>query len=203
MPVRFYKTANGWILTALMLAMVIVLPAQTEKGMLMIGGSSNISEAIQNTSSTFSLGLAPSFGAFVIRNFVVGGTYSFSVSSAKTVNATTDVRSTTSTFTTLVGPLLKYYIGKKAMKPFVSANGGYSVYTQIKSNSSPGSTASITNYDGFQMGASAGVAYFFNPHVGLETALYVTTSGYQTQIPTTRFGFSLGLYTFLDKKKTE
>lgn len=199
----FYKCTGKWILTTGFLALASIMSAQTEKGMYIIGGSSNISEAIQSTSSTFSLALQPSFGAFVIRNFAVGGTYSFSVSSAKTVNATTDVRSTTSTFTTLVGPFLKYYIGKKAMKPFVMANGGYSVYTQIRSNSNPGNVASITNYDGFQMGASAGIAYFFNPHVALESALYVTTSGYQTQIPTTRFGFSLGLYTFLDKKKAE
>jgi hypothetical protein len=198
-----YKRIGKWILATGLLALVSMLSAQTEKGMMIIGGSSNISDAIQGTSNTFSLGLQPSFGAFVIRNFAIGGTYSFTVSSAKTLNATTDVRSTSTTFNTLVGPFLKYYIGKKTMKPFVSANGGYSVYTQIRSNSTPGNVASITNYDGFQMGASAGIAYFFNPHVALETALYVTTSGYQTQIPTTRFGFSLGLYTFLDKKKAE
>jgi hypothetical protein len=198
-----YKGIVKWILFTSLLAQVSALPAQTEKGMFIIGGSANISDAIQSTSNTFSLGLQPSFGAFVIRNFAIGGTYSFTVSSAKTVNASTDVRSTSTTFNTLVGPFLKYYIGKKTMKPFVSANGGYSVYTQIRSNSTPGNTASITNYDGFQMGASAGIAYFFNPHVALETALYVTTSVYQTQIPTTRFGLSLGLYTFLDKKKAE
>ena len=203
MGARFLRGICVCALTAGLLLGVNVLFAQTEKGMFYIGGSTNISESIQNTSSTFSLGLQPTFGAFVIRNFVVGGTYSFSVSSAKSLNATTDVRSTTSTFTTLVGPLLKYYFGKKTMKPFISANGGYSVYTQLRSNNSPGSTTSITNYDGFQMGASAGIAYFFNPHIALESALYVTTSGYQTQIPTTRFGFSLGLYVFLDKKKTE
>jgi hypothetical protein len=203
MPATFYKSIYGWILTSALMAMAIVLPAQTEKGMYIIGGSTNISESIQSTSNTFSLALQPSFGAFVIRNFAIGGTYSFSVSSAKTVNAKTDVRTTTSTFNTLVGPFLKYYIGKKPMKPFVSANGGYSVFTQIKSTSTPGSNASITNYDGFSMGASVGIAYFFNPHVALESALYINTSGYQTQIPTTRFGFSLGLYTFLDKKKAE
>lgn len=191
------------LLATILLGIAPALHAQCEKGMLTVGGSTNISESIQSTTNTFNLTLAPSMGVFVIRNFVVGGTYSFSVGSTRTVNASTDVKSTTTTITTLVGPFLKYYIGKKNMKPFVSANGGYSVYTQLKSNSKPGSALSITNYDGFQMGASAGIAYFFNPHIALESALYVTTAGYQTQIPTTRFGFSLGLYAFLDKKKAE
>jgi hypothetical protein len=201
----FAKIYNGigWILTAGLLAVVNPLFSQTEKGMYTIGGSTNISEAIQSTANTFSLALSPSFGVFVIRNFAIGGTYSFSVGSSSTLNTSNDVRSTTTTFTTLVGPNLKYYIGKKTMKPFVSANGGYSVYTQIRSNNSPGSSASLTNYDGAQWGGSAGIAYFFNPHISLESALYITTSAYQTQIPTTRFGFSLGLYAFLDKKKAE
>ncbi len=198
-----HKIIAGCILSASLLVSSGNVQAQTEKGMFMVGGSSSISEAIQSTTNTFNLSLAPSFGIFVIRNFVVGGIYSFSVGSSHTVNATTDVKSTTTTFNTLVGPYLKYYIGKKNMKPFVTANGGYSVYTQLRSNSSPGSTLGLTNYDGFSMGASVGISYFFNPHVALESALYVNTSGYQTQIPTTRFGFSLGLYTFLDKKKAE
>jgi len=193
----------GWFCVACLLVMPNLISAQTEKGMYSIGGSANISESIQSTSKTFSFALAPSFGVFVIRNFAIGGTYSFSVGSSSTLNASNDVRSTTTTFTTLVGPNLKYYIGKKTMKPFVSANGGYSVYTQIRSNNSPGSSASLTNYDGAQFGGSAGIAYFFNPHISLETALYITTSAYQTQIPTTRFGLSLGIYTFLDKKKAE
>ena len=203
MFVKLHKIIAALLLVSGLLVSSTTLRAQTEKGMLIIGGSSSISEAIQSTTNTFNLSLAPSFGIFAIRNFAIGGIYSFSVGSSHTVNATTDVKSTTTTFNTLVGPFLKYYIGKKNMKPFVSANGGYSVYTQLRSNSSPGSSLGLTNYDGFSMGASVGIAYFFNPHVALESALYINTSGYQTQIPTTRFGFSLGLYTFLDKKKKE
>jgi len=200
---KIHTFSPACFLAIMLLALAPSLHAQCEKGMFTVGGSVNISESIQNTTSTFNLSLSPSMGVFVIRNFVVGGTYSFSVGSSHTVNATTEVKSTTTNITTLVGPFLKYYIGKKNMKPFVSANGGYSVFTQLRSNSSPGSSLGITNYDGFQMGASAGIAYFFNPHIALESALYVTTSGYKTQIPTTRFGFSLGLYAFLDKKKAE
>ena len=200
---KLNKVHYRCLLTAGLLALVTLLPAQTEKGMLVIGGSANISESIQGTSNTFNLALQPTFGAFVIKNFAVSGSYSFSVGSSRTYNAKTGIYTTTTTFNTSVGPLLKYYIGKKTMKPFVSANAGYSVFTQIRSNTSPGNTASLANYDGFSVGGSAGLAYFLNPHLSLESALYITSSGYKTQLPTTRFGFSLGLYAFLDKKKPE
>jgi hypothetical protein len=198
-----YKILLGFGFTMALLGTVNFAQAQTEKGQLIIGGSCNISESIQSTTTTFNLALGPTFGAFVVRNFAIAGSYSFSVGSTRTFNAVTDVHSSTTTITTLVGPMLKYYIGKKTIKPFVSANGGYSVYTQIRTNSLPGSSAGLTNYDGFSFGGSVGVAYFFNTHISLETALYSATSGYQTQIPTTRFGLSLGLYAFLDKKKAE
>jgi len=178
------------------------LHAQTDKGNLIIGGSANISESIQNTTSNFNFSLAPSFGAFVINGLGIGGTYSFSAGSSRVLNSN-ESHTTTTTFNTLAGPFVKYYFGKKLMKPFVSGNGGYTVHTVLKSTSTSTTGASVTNYDGFAMGASAGLAYFLNPHLSLESALYINTSGYQTQIPTTQFGFSLGLYAFLDKKKQE
>ena len=203
MKAGIYKVASTGALALFFVGLVISLPAQTEKGMLIIGGSSNISESIKGTASTFNLTLQPSFGAFVINNFAIGGTYSFGASSARTLNSTTEITTTTTAFNTLVGPFLKYYFGKKSMKPFIATNAGYSVFTQIRSNNAPNSTASLTNYDGFSVSGSAGIAYFFNRHVALESSLYLTASGYKTQLPTTNFGFSLGVYAFLDKKKQE
>ena len=198
---KFYKNILSYILTALLAAFVNLLPAQTEKGKMLIGGNVDISESIQGTTGTFNFSLQPSFGAFVINNFAIGGTYSFTAGSSNVLNSN-NTRTTTTTLTTLVGPLLKYYIGKKTMKPFISANGGYSVYTRIRSTTGS-SSSSLTNYDGFSTGGSVGLAYFLNPHISIESALYLQASGYQTQFPSQRVGFSLGLYAFLDKKKAE
>ena len=107
------------LVTAALLTVVTMTYAQTDKGRLIAGGSVNISESVQGTTTTFNLALQPTFGAFVINNLAIGGTYSFSVGSSRTFNATTDVHSTTTTINTLVGPLVKYYFGKKAMKPFI------------------------------------------------------------------------------------
>ncbi len=204
MQAAFYRFTVSCVLAGCLLCHTKLLNAQTEKGKLLAGGSVDISEAIQNTTSTFNFAIQPSFGAFLFNNFAMGGVYSFVVGSTKVLNSN-GTHTATTTFNTLVGPYVKYYFGKKTMKPFISANGGYSVYTRLKSSTTTdgGSNSSITNYDGFAVGGSAGIAYFLNPHISLESALYLTASGYKTQYPTTRFGFSLGLYALLDKKKQE
>jgi hypothetical protein len=180
----------------------MLLKAQTEKGRYLIGGSADLSESILNTTTTFNLGLAPTFGVFLFKNFVVGGTYSFSVSSVRTYNKNNQSHTTTTTIQPTVGPSLKYYIGKKALKGVAMINAGYTVYTQLKSSTNSSGT-SITNYDGFSVRGLVGSAYFFNNYVSMESGLYLSASGFKGQLPTSRFGFSLGLYTFLDKKKQE
>jgi hypothetical protein len=102
----------------------------------------------------------------------------------------------------LVGPNFKYYLGKKALKGVASFSPAYTVSTSFK-KSSPTATTSINSLDGFALTGLVGMAYFFNQHLSLETGMYITATGYQTQLPTTRIGFSLGLFAFLDKKKPE
>ena len=46
-------------------------------------------------------------------------------------------------------------------------------------------------------------AYFFNPHLSLETGLYLTGQSFVHQRPTTRVGVSVGFFVFLDNKKNE
>jgi outer membrane protein with beta-barrel domain len=178
------------------------LHAQTEKGQYLIGGSADISEIFQNNVTTFNFSIQPSFGVFVVKGFAIGGVYGFSCGSSKTYNPTNKNYTTATTFNTKVGPNLKYYLGKKEIKGFAAINPAYTVYTQMRSTSGESGTG-ITNYDGFSLTGSVGVAYFFNQHISLETAGYITASGYQKQLPTTRIGLSLGLYAFLDKKKQE
>ena len=74
-----------------------------------------------------------------------------------------------------------------------SVNAGYSVFTQLN-----GTT--FLNYNGFSVGGSTGIAYFFNPHISIETCLVYN----DPQVIKPSFlphgqGF-LGFYVFLDKK---
>jgi hypothetical protein len=189
-------------ITSLLLFSQMLLMAQTEKGRYLIGGSADLSESILNTTTSFNLGLSPTFGVFLFKNFAVGGTYSFSVSSVRTYNKGNQSHTTNTTIQPTVGPMLKYYIGKKALKGVVMINAGYTVYTRLTSSTNSSGT-SITNYDGFSVRGLVGPAYFFNNYVSMESGLYLSATGFKGQLPTSRFGFSLGLYTFLDKKKQE
>ena len=59
--------------------------AQTEKNRYLVGGSSDISEMVQGTSSSFNLSLSPSFGVFVVKNFAIGGLLSFGISNVRPI----------------------------------------------------------------------------------------------------------------------
>ncbi|MBL0309066.1 MAG: hypothetical protein IPP77_05120 [Bacteroidetes bacterium] len=172
------------------------LPSPVARGRYIIGGAADLSNTFQKNNGKFNLSLAPSFGIFVFKGLAIGGRYSFAIGTFKTFDAVKNKNVTTTTFTSFVGPLLKYYYGKSQLKGLIAAQGGYSVYTALKGTD-------VSNYNGFAFGASVGMAHFFNPHLALETSLYFNTTGYEKQFPSTRVGISLGLFAFLNTKKQE
>ncbi|HWB62881.1 MAG TPA: hypothetical protein VG603_05165 [Chitinophagales bacterium] len=190
---RFYPALL--IIPALLVAFAPAY-SQTEKGRYMVGGSGDISESFNGVNSNFNFSLSPSFGVFVVKNFAVGGIYSFTIGGAHTYNVKKGEYVNATTFTAGIGPQLKYFLGKKAVKGFASASAAYAVYTRL-------SQGDVTNLNGFSVGGMLGVAYFFNNYISLETGFYLTGAGYQYELPTTRAGLSIGLYGFLDKKKAE
>ena len=170
--------------------------AQTEKGRFLIGGGVDINSSRQNNVRRFNMNISPTFGVFVVKNFAVGARYSFGVGSVRSFDKKDNKYVTVTSFTTSIGPNLKYYFGKKALKGFVGANAGYVVFTQLN-------RGNVFNYNGFTAGGNAGMAYFLNNHIALESGMYFTAAGYEGEFPTTRIGFSVGLFVFLNKKKQE
>ncbi len=169
---------------------------QVEKGRYLIGGNADISTAFQNKTSRFNLSLSPAFGVFVIKGFAIGARYSFGVSSVRTFNTNRQEYVATTTFNSGVGPLARYYFGKKQLKGLVAANVNYLTTVTLRRNN-------VSGTSGYSATGFLGMAHFFNPHLALECGLYVTGVGYLKQLPTTRIGFSVGLFAFLDKKKKE
>jgi len=179
-----------------LLAMTIGLSAQTERGRFMIGGGVDISSSRQSDVTRFNMTINPTFGVFVVKNFAVGGRYSFGVGSVRSYDVKNEKYITVTSFTTSIGTNLKYYFGKKALKGVVGANAGYVVFTQLN-------RGNVFNLNGFTAGGNAGMAYFLNQHISLESGMYFTAAGYKGEFPTTRLGFSVGLFVFLNKKKEE
>lgn len=173
------------------------LPNPVSRGRITIGGSADLSNTFRaNNGGSFNFSIAPSFAYFVVRGLAVGARYSFGIGSSKSFDASKNQYVATTTFTTFVGPTVKYYVGKHQLKGVMAAQGGYAVYTALQGTS-------VFNLNGFAFGASAGTAHFFNKNLALETTFYFNTSGFETQLPSTRVGVSLGLFAFLDTKKRE
>lgn len=170
--------------------------AQAQKGQFMLGGSADISASRTGKNSTFNLSLSPTFAAFVVKGFAVGGRYSFTVGNTKNYDNNKKEYVATTTFSSGIGPVFKYYIGNKPLKGLVSLNASYLTVTTLRKSS-------VSGTNGFNVGGSAGMAYFFNPHIALESAFYAAVSGYKGSLPTTRIGFQVGFFVFVDKKKKE
>ncbi|HLP21279.1 MAG TPA: hypothetical protein VK174_13295 [Chitinophagales bacterium] len=184
------------LIAILLLSVSLASFGQVDKGMMAIGGNVDVSLSFQSTTSNFNMAINPTLAVFAVRGLAIGGRYSFGVTSRRAFNVQQNEYRTTTTFVTGIGPTVKYYIGKKQLKGFVAANGSYMVSTQL-------TKGNVGNKNGFSAGGAVGMAYFFNPHIGLETGFYVQASGYEGDFPITRGGISVGIFTFLDKKKKE
>ncbi len=170
--------------------------AQVEKGKYFVGGSADISVSYIGKNSGFNLGVSPNFGVVVVRGFVVGARYSFTISSAKNYDNTKKEYVTTTTYSSAIGPIFRYYPGKKQLKGVIVFNPAYLTTTTMRKSS-------VSGTHGFNLYGAAGIAYFVNDHISIETLLYANVSGYVKVLPTTRIGLSVGVFTFLDKKKKE
>ena len=184
------------LLTLLFISFTFSVFAQTEKGKQFVGGSADISVSYTGKNSGFNLGVSPSYGVFVVRGLVVGVRYTFGISSAKNYDNTKKEYTTTTTFSSSIGPILRYYIGKKQLKGIIVFNPNYLTSVTLRKTN-------VSGNNGFNIYGSAGIAYFLNDHLSLETSLYTSATGYLKVLPTLRIGVSVGLFVFLDKKKKE
>jgi hypothetical protein len=174
----------------------IAAQAQVERGRYLLGGNVDISSAYQGRNSGFNMSLTPSFGAFVVKGFAIGVRYSFGISSSKTWSDSRAEYVSVTSFTSGIGPLFRYYIGKKPLKGLISANVNYLTSVTLRKNN-------VSGTNGFSATGLVGMGYFFNPHLSLDCGLYVSGVSFVKQLPVTRIGFSIGLFAFLDKKKKE
>src|SRR5690349_18994386 len=101
------------------------LKAQVERGRYLLGGNVDISSSYQGKNSGFNMSLTPSFGTFVVKGLAIGARYSFGISSARTFSESKNEYTSVTSFTSGIGPLVRYYIGKKPLKGLISANVNY------------------------------------------------------------------------------
>lgn len=160
------------ILTAIAVLGFTFANAQTEKGKLLVGGSTSLGFSSFNTKykadsgesvdgpKTSSFNIKPAVGYFVADNFSIG----------LAVDVTTDTTkedSFNSTATSVsVIPQVGYYFGKSNVKPFLSAGFGFASVSNSDSDISPNGTV---------WGVNGGVAYFISKSVSFDFGV-----GYQS-----------------------
>src|SRR6187551_844218 len=116
---------KNFLITMLIILLSLGTKAQVERGRYLLGGNVDISSSYQGKNSGFNMSLTPSFGVFVVKGFAIGARYSFGINSSKTFNESKNEYASVTTFNSGIGPLLRYYIGKKPLKGLISANVNY------------------------------------------------------------------------------
>jgi hypothetical protein len=143
--------------------------AQFEQGRMMVGGAVDLnsygSTSVNgNTSTKVSrtthFGLSPTFGYFVVNNFVVGG--SLTLGSSVTKYKTQNDKFTSSSF--VIGPFARYYFDNF----FVHGSAGIGISrSRFKGDRGQG----VTTHNVSQLDLGGGYAFFLNDNVTFEPQL--------------------------------
>jgi len=161
---------------AIVLLFVISLTyGQTERGNIMLGGSSNLGFNASSNKVTFegnsqdngkntSFNLSPKAGYFIIDGLAIGA----SIPLSSTTFKDNDNNKSTSTSISF-SPFARYYFGGNNIRPFVQGNIGVGSGKTEFDSSTFRSVESDTNL--FSYGATGGIALFLNDKVSLDVGV--------------------------------
>lgn len=158
--------------------------AQTEKGKIYIGASSNLNfNAIstKNVSSNFTsetknsrFAVSPQIGYFLADNFLTGLEANLSFSTFKNNNSKENQN------TYIISPFIKYYFTKKNIKPFVKAKYGFGKLNTSNSFNPVNSIIPKTDIQTYSFGG--GLAYFINNFIAIELNLEYYSMEFNTSL---------------------
>jgi outer membrane protein W len=189
------------LLTVLLLMFFPVL-AQTDKGSWLMGGSAGLDYTVQTSGRTLNASLSPQTGYFLADNFALGLRLPLGLQSNYTETLSADgiqTENRTLTYRAGIGPFVRYYFGKSAIRPFINAGTDYQFSrTRIAVNGSE--QARIRVEDSYSISGGAGMAYFISQFVGLESQLGYTYFRSDELNKYSRLGLSVGLQIYIPGK---
>ncbi len=190
------------LLLPVFLPMLCPVLAQTDQGSWLMGGSAGLDYTVQSSSRIFNVSLSPQTGYFVADNFAVGLRLPLGLQSNFTRNmGTGGVRTENRmlTYRVGIGPFVRYYFGKSAIRPFVNAGTDYQFSrTRVKENYSDGSKEiRLSREDSYSLFGGVGMAYFISQFVGLESQLGYTYFRSDELNKYSRLGLSVGLQIYI------
>ena len=185
-----------------MACLCLPLRAQTDQGSMLVGGSAGLDYTVQSGNRAFNASLSPQGGYFVIDNFAMGLRVPLGLqsSTSRTANPSGgDVESNTLTYRAGIGPFLRYYFGKSAIRPFVNGGADYQ-YSRTREKDDFSERNRIQRQDSYSIFGGAGMAYFISQFVGLETQLGYTYFRSTELNKYSRLGLTVGLQIYIPQK---
>ncbi|WP_147204216.1 hypothetical protein [Segetibacter aerophilus] len=179
---------NLFMLALAMVAGVVVVKAQIQRGNVLVGGDVANFDVGLNEGSVFTVDITPKAAWFIKDNTAIGAYLNLGYQTAKGKG---------SDFLYGVGALVRQYSGGNAVpalrhtRLFVEANVGIDGI-----NHSASSTNTTTN--GLGLGIGPGLSYFITPNVGLEgLVMYRGILGFGTRATTSNLNLNVGFQIYL------
>jgi len=193
---------KNFILPLVMACLCLPLRAQTDQGSMLVGGSASLDYTVQSNNKVFNASLSPQGGYFVIDNFAVGLRMPLglqSISSKAAASSGSEIESNTLTYRVGIGPFVRYYFGKSAIRPFVNGGADYQ-YSRTREKDSFSEQRRVQRQDSYSVFGGAGMAYFISQFVGLETQLSYTYFRSDELNKYSRLGLTVGLQIYIPGK---
>lgn len=195
---------KNFLLSLVVACLCLPLRAQTDQGSMLVGGSAGLDYTVQSANKVFNASLSPQGGYFLVDNFAVGlrmplGLQSISSISSAVPNSDATNKTRTLTYRVGVGPFVRYYFGKSAIRPFVNGGADYQ-YSRTRVKDSYPAQVRTEREDSYSIFGGAGMAYFISQFVGLETQLGYTYFRSDKLNKYSRLGLTVGLQIYIPRK---
>ncbi len=178
------------------------LHAQTDQGSMLVGGSAGLDYTVQSDDKVFNASLSPQGGYFVIDNFAVGLRIPMGLqnsTSRSSPSPDSEIETRTLTYRVGIGPFVRYYFGKSAIRPFINGGADYQYSrTREKDNASTG--VIIQRQDSYSIFGGVGMAYFISQFVGLESQLGYTYFRSDQLNKYSSLGLTVGLQIYIPQR---
>ena len=192
-------------LTTLFLILGIASTAQTQKGTININGQFGRNSGGQyyveskGLVKSLSIDINPNVGYFVKDNWEVGAGVLFGMTRSKYTNVIQGGMDKLSANDFGLQVYSKYYFGNGLVKPYITVGAGQK-WVSNKSRYVGGNTQS-NNYNDWNVGAGAGVAWFVSPKIGLFSQLTYNRRWEQIKNSSGTVNLNFGVQVNLGRKK--
>jgi outer membrane protein W len=169
---------------------------------MLVGGSAGLDYTVRSDDKVFNASLSPQGGYFMVDNFAIGVRMPLGLQSSisrASPSPDSEIETHTLTYRVGIGPFVRYYFGKSAIRPFVNGGADYQ-YARTRKKVNSSEEPRIERQDSYSIFGGAGMAYFISQFVGLETQLGYTYFRSGELNKYSSLGLTVGLQIYIPQK---